>query len=222
MCSSDLIYNTYGPTESTVAISSVLVDRELIEKYNPLPIGIAKPGTEIEVVNENGISLKEEEKGEIIIYGDTVSKGYFLNEELNKKFFFEKEINGKKVRAYRTGDKGYFKDKMLFYNGRIDLQVKLHGYRIEIEDVENNLMKVAGIKKVAVVPKVKNDKVDSLTAFVIYEEEVVDRFATVQKIKKEMKEFVPEYMVPKKIVFLDEIPMTVNGKANRRKLLELI
>lgn len=216
------IYNTYGPTESTVAISSVLVDRELIEKYNPLPIGIAKPGTEIEVVNENGISLKEEEKGEIIIYGDTVSKGYFLNEELNKKFFFEKEINGKKVRAYRTGDKGYFKDKMLFYNGRIDLQVKLHGYRIEIEDVENNLMKVAGIKKVAVVPKVKNDKVDSLTAFVIYEEEVVDRFATVQKIKKEMKEFVPEYMVPKKIVFLDEIPMTVNGKANRRKLLELI
>ena len=111
---------------------------------------------------------------------------------------------------------------MLFYNGRIDLQVKLHGYRIEIEDVENNLMKVAGIKKVAVVPKVKNDKVDSLTAFVIYEEEVVDRFATVQKIKKEMKEFVPEYMVPKKIVFLDEIPMTVNGKANRRKLLELI
>ena len=141
---------------------------------------------------------------------------------MNKKFFFEKEINGKKVRAYRTGDKGYFKDKMLFYNGRIDLQVKLHGYRIEIEDVENNLMKVAGIKKVAVVPKVKNDKVDSLTAFVIYEEEVVDRFATVQKIKKEMKEFVPEYMVPKKIVFLDEIPMTVNGKANRRKLLELI
>ena len=199
-----------------------MVDRKLVEKYNPLPIGIAKPGTKVEVVNENGMLLAEEEKGEIIIYDDTVSKDYFLNEELNKKFFFEKEIDCKKVRAYRTGDKGYIKDKMLFYNGRIDLQVKLHGYRIEIEDVENNLMKVDGIKKVAVVPKVKNDKVNSLTAFVIYEEEVVDRFATIQKIKKEMKEFVPEYMVPKKIVFLDEIPMTVNGKANRRKLLELI
>ena len=96
--------------------------------------------------------LTEGEKGEIIIIGNTVSKGYLKNEDENQRAFFRYDLGGRSVGAYRTGDKGYFKDGWLFYCGRLDLQIKLHGYRMEIEDVEKNLMKVRGIEKAVVVP----------------------------------------------------------------------
>lgn len=145
------VYNTYGPTESTVAVTEICVDHKINEKYNPLPVGKAKSGTVIKIMDE-GEELSEGEKGEIVIIGNTVSKGYLKNEDENQRSFFWYDLDGRSVRAYRTGDKGYFKDGWLFYCGRLDLQIKLHGYRMEIEDVEKNLMKVRGVEKAVVVP----------------------------------------------------------------------
>jgi D-alanine--poly(phosphoribitol) ligase subunit 1 len=214
-----VVVNTYGPTESTCAITDVTVTKNINKKIMPLPVGKAKKGTWINIIDENGNILGDGEKGEIIIIGDSVSVGYFNNKELTDKKFGITSINNHEYRFYRTGDEGYLKKKMLYYCGRIDLQIKLHGYRIEIEDIENNLMKVKDVVQVAVVPKYKDGKVNSLVAFVVYNSENCD-FETGMKIKNELKKFVPEYMVPKKIVFMDSLPRTNNGKIDRKKLGE--
>lgn len=212
------IVNLYGPTESTVAVTDILVTPDINHQINPLPVGKEKSGTWIRIVDEDGNVLPEGKKGEIIIIGDTVSIGYWKNEELNQKVFGECEIDGETYRFYRTGDKGYKKDGYLFYCGRIDLQIKLHGYRIEVEDIENNIMKLPHIKQVAVMPKYRGDKISSLVAFLVPSVEIEDEFLAAQKVRQQLKEYLPDYMIPKKIKFLEQLPVTNNGKVDRKIL----
>lgn len=214
------VYNTYGPTESTVAVTGVRVDRKINNQYNPLPVGKAKPGTYIQIMDGEQ-ELPEGGKGEIVILGNTVSVGYFKNPKENQKHFFKYDLNGISMDAYRTGDKGYIKDGQLFYCGRMDLQIKFHGYRLEIEDVEKNLVKVPGIEKAVVIPVYEEHKVKYLKAFCIYNKPVVSTLQTQRLVKQGMKEFVPDYMIPRKICFVKEIPMTANGKADRKLLQEI-
>lgn len=214
-----IIINTYGPTESTVCVTEIVIDDRIIDTYNPLPVGAARPGTWLYIIDEKGNCLPDGEQGEIVIVGDTVSIGYFKNEEQTKKVFSTKNIDDVEYRLYRTGDKGYIRDGQLFYCGRIDFQIKLHGYRIEIEDIENNLVKINGVKKAVVLPNVEDNRVKSLTAYVVYDGDRESDFKASQEIRNQMKDFVPEYMVPKKIKFIDSIPMTMNGKVDREALI---
>lgn len=215
------VVNTYGPTESTVAVTDVLVTPQMARETEPLPVGRAKPGTRIEIRDEAGTVLPDGEKGEIIILGDTVSTGYYRQEELTKKAFFEQAEGAGVIRGYHTGDKGYLEDGMLFYCGRIDLQIKLHGYRIELEDIENNIRRIPGIEHAVVLPNLRDDKVKSLTAYVVERELPKTEREEMARLKQELLQFVPDYMVPKKFVFLEQMPMTNNGKADRKKLAEL-
>lgn len=217
-----VIYNTYGPTESTVAVTQVLVTPQLADSKHPLPVGRPRPGTLLEIVDENQNPLPEGEKGEIIILGDTVSTGYYRSEELTRQAFFEKSFpnNSGKLRGYRTGDRGYLMHGMLYYCGRIDLQIKLHGYRIELEDIENNLRRIPGIFHAVVLPNYRNSKVSSLTAFVEMKEIPGDARSVSLDIRGKLAAFLPDYMIPKKIHFLEQMPMTRNGKADRRLLEE--
>lgn len=208
------IVNTYGPTESTVAVTDVLVTPELEQQENPLPVGRAKPGTRIEIWDADGNVLPEGEKGEIIIIGDTVSTGYYKKQELTEQAFFVRP----EARGYHTGDKGYLKNGMLYYCGRIDLQVKLHGYRIELEDIENNIRRLPGIEHVVVLPNERGGKVTSLTAYVVERQHPQDEKAESSELKNRLLQFLPDYMIPKKFVFLEQMPMTNNGKADRKLL----
>ena len=142
-------------------------------------------------------------------------------EELTKKAFFEQAEGAGVIRGYHTGDKGYLEDGMLFYCGRIDLQIKLHGYRIELEDIENNIRRIPGIEHAVVLPNLRDDKVKSLTAYVVERELPKAEREEMARLKQELLQFVPDYMVPKKFVFLEQMPMTNNGKADRKKLAEL-
>ena len=117
---------------------------------------------------------------------------------------------------------GYFKDDMLFCEGRIDFQVKLHGHRIELEDIDNNLLKNKKIRQAATLPNYDDGKVKSLTTFIVYNDKIEKRFEVTKEIKKQLKKLVPEYMVPKKIVFLEEMPLNNNGKIDKKKLKELV
>ena len=205
------VVNTYGPTESTVMVTWMPLTQALLEQYpDNLPVGVVKPGTAV-VIDGNP-------SGEIIIRGNTVAKGYYENPEMNAKHFFE--VDGE--RAYRTGDVGHFEGEYLFCEGRIDFQVKLHGHRIELEDIDNNLLKNPKIRQAATVPSVVDGKVKSLTSFVVYTEPIQKRFETVKLVKHDLAQYVPEYMIPKKVVFLDGMPLNNNGKIDKKQLKELV
>ncbi len=215
------VYNTYGPTESTVAVTEVRVDPQINKRYCPLPVGKSKPGTMIKIMDGNR-ELPDGEKGEVVIIGNTVSVGYFKNPKENEKKFFRYHDGKEDVPAYHTGDRGYIQDGQLFYCGRMDLQIKLHGYRMEIEDIEKNLMRVRGVEKALVVPVYDKDKVKYLKGFCVYTGEIENTLKTQKKIKEEMTQFVPGYMVPRKIIFVEEMPMTANGKIDRKKMQEIM
>ena len=193
---------------STVAVTDIEITKEMIESKD-LPIGRCKPGTEI---------LIDEENDEIIIKGDTVSKGYFKDVEKTSKVFFKADDG---MPCYRTGDTGHFEGDILYYGGRIDLQVKLHGYRIELGDIESNLLKMDEIESAAVIPRMQDGKVKYLQGFVVSISKDKSN-VEVKKIKAFLKNFLPEYMVPKRIVFIDKIPLTANGKVDRKKLTDVM
>lgn len=214
-----VIMNTYGPTESTVAVTEVQVTKQLAQTVQPLPVGVPKPGTYFEIHREDGSLAQRGESGEIIIIGDTVSAGYFGREDLSRKAFFTCMKQGQSYRAYRTGDKGYLDEAgNLHYQGRIDLQIKLNGYRIEIEDIEKNLTRLQEISHAVVVPNIKEGKVKSLTAFVTGGEKPESDFRFSKELKERLKAFLPAYMIPKKIIHLENLPMNNNGKVDRKQL----
>ena len=216
------VVNTYGPTESTCAVTEVTVTDEVNRSNIPLPVGKPKPGTWIRIIGENGEMLPDGASGEIVIVGDSVSVGYWNNPEKNKQSFGTTTEGGKQYRFYRTGDAGYLKDGMLYYGGRMDFQVKLHGYRIELGDIENNLLKIKGIEQAVVIPKYRDGKVSSLVAGVVSSLSVQDEKEEMLRIKEALKKELPEYMIPKKIRFLSDIPRTNNGKIDRRAVGEIL
>jgi len=215
-----IVINTYGPTESTVAITSVEITKEITEKENALPIGRPKQNTYVFIQNDKHENLPENEKGEIVIVGDTVGIGYFNNEEKTQEVYGTYEIDNKTYRLYRTGDMGYIKNGQLYYCGRKDFQIKLHGYRIEIEDIENNILKHIDIKNVAVIPQYEEDEitVKYLKAYIESNEKIENSFEEIRKIKEQLQKYLPNYMIPKKIKFIDKIPMTNNCKIDRKVL----
>ena len=212
------IINTYGATEM-IAATDIVITEEVEQKYHPLPVGWMRPGMRVIVADADGKEVPEGEKGEILIAGRglTVGAGYFKQKELTEKVFHDRVIQGNRYRVYQTGDAGYMEDGCLFYIGRMNTQIKLNGFRIELEDIENNLMKIEGVEQVAVVPRYKEDKVRSLTAYVVYTgtEEDPPRY-----IKKRAQEYLPEYMVPKKIKNVSSLPLVNNGKVDRKLLAE--
>ena len=210
------VINTYGPTESTVAVTEVQITGEMIDSPNDLPIGKVKPESFIKISDDTG---------EILIGGMSLSKGYYKNpEKTNEAFFLDEEGN----RWYHTGDTGFFEGDMLYYKGRIDFQVKLHGYRIELGDIESNLLEIEDIESALVLPKYDEEgKIKHLVGFVVAGNSATaldkrQQMTLAKEIKNKLKKNIPEYMVPKKIQFLEQIPMTANGKADRKKLEELI
>ncbi len=209
------IYNTYGPTEATVAVTQVKITKEILEKYPRLPIGYAKADTTITVIDERNQALPAEQVGEILISGPSVSKGYLNNPEKTELAFTK--YNGQP--AYRTGDLGSLEQGLLFYKGRKDFQVKLHGYRIELEDIEHHLMAVDYVKLATVVPKYQEEKVQQLIAYVVPNEHTFEKeYQLTKAIKEELKKTLMDYMIPQKFVYVERLELTQNGKVNRKKL----
>lgn len=219
------IMNTYGPTESTVAVTSVEISKEMTESPQPLTVGKPRNGTRIRIVASDGDDLPLGEWGEIVIEGDTVAKGYFGRKELTEKSFGESDgswlpIQQDRVRYYRTGDEGVLDSfGQLHFRGRLDLQVKLNGYRIELGEIEERFCALDQVSAACVVPAYRNDRLTHLVAYVVSNApRKQSDFQEGLALKEFLKSSLPHYMIPKKIVFIDTLPVTPNGKLDRKTL----
>jgi D-alanine--poly(phosphoribitol) ligase subunit 1 len=173
------------------------------------------PGTKIFIVDENGGELSGSDRGEVIIAGPNVSPGYVGRPDLTARVFFD--YRG--LRAYKTGDLGRFRDSLLFFEGRIDEQIKLSGYRIELGDIEANLRALPTVRHAVVIPMIKSGTAQSLTAFVsLAARNETSDFKLAHDLRSQLGERLPVYMLPRKFVFLDAFPMTASGKVDRMAL----
>lgn len=199
------IFNLYGPTETTIwATCSNLTKNSYVNIGRPLE------GTHIYLSKDGKHEVEMGEIGEIYICGDLVADGY-IDKEFNKdnKFTF---FSGK--RAYRTGDFAFIDENYNYvFAGRKDSQVKLRGYRIELEEIENVLLQMQGILQVAVVIEGESSENQSLVAFYTSEKEIPE-----ETIKKHFKSILPQYMIPDVIVYRHTFPMNERGKIDKKNL----
>lgn len=202
------IINAFGPTEATNLTSKIELTPAIIEKYNAVPIGTPKPHSEVFIIDEN-----EEGIGEIIIAGNHVTIGYLNNEELNNEKFY----NYKTYRAYKTGDFGFIKDGILFYVGRNDNMVKLHGYRIELEDINSKLKEIKGVKNAVTIGLKHNGETKKIVSLVVRQ----DPELKPEQLFIALKQTLPAYMLPADIKFISEIPLNSSDKTDLKQLQEI-
>ena len=228
------VENMYGPTEACVAVTSLTVTAAVLNDYNPLPVGRPKPDCRVLVCRPEELNrlmadgtppgppepLPEGEPGEIVIAGPSVSAGYLNNPGQTRKSFFAWADGGRTWPAYRTGDAGFWRDGLLFFQGRFDFQLKLHGYRIEPGDIEEHLRRVDWVGNAVVLGVEQNGRVAYLKAFVTTPGPVDNQFEARLKLRNSLLEKLPGYMIPRSFAFLERLPMTPNGKVDRRRLLE--
>lgn len=203
------IINGYGPTENT----TFSVCHNIKEKYRTsVPIGKPIHNSTAYIVDNRGKIQPPFIAGELWVGGDGVSLGYLNNEVLTKEKFIESPFKNNE-RIYKTGDMArWLPDGTLEFLGRIDKQIKIQGYRIEIEEIEFRLNKHPYIKQSAVVAvNYGNDKV--LVAYY-----TADKDMALQEIKDFMLQELPDYMIPVSFMPLDSFPLNTNGKLDRDKL----
>ncbi len=218
------IYNEYGPTETTVGCMIHLYDKDRDDGL-AVPIGKPADNVEIYILDKNKRVLPPGIIGEIYIGGAGVARGYLKNEQLTGEKFVDNPFNpGEKM--YKSGDLGRWNlDRILEFYGRGDEQLKIRGYRIEPGEIEQQLLKIGGIKDTVVVAVEDKGGQKSLCAYLVPDEaaetaEAGTGWLKTKNIRKKLSENLPDYMVPAFFVVLDKIPLTNNGKVDRKALPE--
>lgn len=214
------VINGYGPTEGTVLFSICEITDQMMRQGGSLPIGRVIPEADYCIVDGNGDRVVAGEVGELIVVSKSVSRGYYNNPKRTQEVFFVAE-DGRM--GYRTGDLVFEKDKLLYYVSRKDFQIKYNGFRIELDDIANNLNKIKFINGSVVSPVYREDRIQYLVAFVVLSEHLEMSGIKIKTcIKNELKKLVPSYMIPKKIIIVEQFPLNTNGKVDRKKLMEAL
>ena len=204
------VLNTYGPTEFTVDSTYFEVDKT--RHYDNIPIGRPLYNLMALVLDSKGNLLPKGETGELCMAGPQMAKGYWKRPELTAEKFCEVTIGTEKIKVYRTGDLVRWNDEnQLEYLGRIDTQVKLRGFRIELGEIEARAAMFDGISMVAA-------EVWQGQTLCLYYSATKD--IDKSSLQAFLAETLTEYMVPTAYMQLDEMPLTPNGKINRKALPE--
>ncbi|MFD9698290.1 amino acid adenylation domain-containing protein [Lentzea sp. NPDC059081] len=194
----------YGTTEATIASCFHTVTDPPGE---PLPMGVAIPGEDVSVVGEDLVPLPDGEIGEVVIGGAGVTPGYWRSPERTARAFFERDGR----RFYRTGDLGRIgPDGLLRFHGRADRQVKISGYRVELDDLLTALHSVPEVAAASVVTTPgRRGEPEICAAFVAAEQDL-----TVPVLRDAVARRVPAYMVPRRWLALEALPVNANGKTD--------
>lgn len=203
------IRNMYGPTETTATAINYRIDRATSPE---MLIGKPIANTSVYILDEEMRQLPVETKGEIYIGGKGVARGYWNRPELTRERFLADPFNPGQ-RLYRSGDLGMFlPDGNLRFLGRNDNQIKLHGFRIELDEIGRQLECHRSVRE-AVAGLKKSDRGDKLVAVCSLWNEVSATLLTAY-----LKDVLPPYMLPDEIIFRESFPLTPTGKIDRSAL----
>jgi amino acid adenylation domain-containing protein len=207
------VWNLYGPTEDTTYSTAALMAKE---RSGPVTIGRPIGGTRAYLLDQALEPVPLGVTGELYLSGAGLARGYLNRAELTAQCFVPDGLSGAAgARMYRTGDLGRYRESgEIEYLGREDQQVKVRGYRIELGEIEAALSEDEGVGAVVVLAGAEEDR--RLVAYVVPAGEA--RVGLGQELRQRLREKLPEYMVPSVFVELAELPLTVNGKIDRKQL----
>lgn len=201
------IANVYGPTEAASLTSAYFLGNEdFITDQNIIPVGKIIDNKKICIVDQDGIVDKCNKIGEILIGGVGIAKGYLNNKALTEEKFVT--LCGEKF--YKSGDFGYFDiNNILYYCGRKDNQIKRNGYRIELDEISKSVERIQGVDKCITL---------------LYKDNIVCCYCGKVniKIKQRLYDFLPRFMIPDRIIHINHVPLTTNGKLNIDILKKII
>jgi len=209
------LINAYGPTEAT--ITAATYDVPPGSKQGRVPIGRARANRSMYILDKYGNPVPALIPGELHIGGTVLAKGYLNRPRLTKERFIANPLfKDRKERLYKTGDRVRFlTDGNLDFMGRVDFQVKIRGFRIELGEIENVLLRMPQIKE-AIVKAFDTENKDKVLA--AYFTSSDGDAPEVAEIRAFLEEHLPDYMIPKVFVALDEMPIDPSGKINRHAL----
>jgi acyl-CoA synthetase (AMP-forming)/AMP-acid ligase II len=213
-----LISNVYAPSEATMLCMGYNLSRNKKENraHNGIvPFGTPWKNTTTIIVNEKLQVVKEGETGELCFAGNNVMSGYLNKPSHNKKVLFDKEVDGMVRRFYRSGDMAFLKEGIYYTCGRIDLQVKIQGHKVELEEIEYESRKI-----------LQNPDIYALTGKTpkgTQEIYLVIKSAEKDEIllREKLAEKLAPYMIPGSIKFVDQLAYNDNGKIDRGALKAL-
>ena len=206
--------NFYGPTEVTDTCTIYEVNR-VFDAKEALPMGSACANMDVFLLDENDQKIEVfNEIGEVCVRGTGLSYGYYNNELRTQEAFVQNPLNPfYKETIYKTGDLAYINEYGEFvYAGRKDFQIKHMGQRIELGEIETAVSSIEGVEMNCCLYDTKRSRI-----VLFYSGNISD-----EQIQQELKDMLPVYMIPNRRVYLEEMPMNLNGKIDRQRLKELL
>lgn len=212
------IWNAYGPAENCMLSTVHAMGASDCDVPGGIPVGRPVPGTRVVVLSEAGKEAASNEIGEICVSGAGLALGYLNDEATTNRSFVEIELDGERLRIYRTGDLGCIDGSgIVHYRGRADRQVKLRGHRIEMGEIENAANRLPGIRNSAAVAVSGPDGyVQRLALFYTASESVP---CTPAEVRAQLRAVLPRYAVPATVQRVAALPMTANGKLDTTALV---
>lgn len=219
-CNRVRLINVYGPTETTVSVVS-----HQFKQDDPNPRIIGKPldSADIHILNKDLEEVNDGITGEIYIGGKQVAIGYLNKPDETAEVFIEapqwmKPKYGVNYRLYKSGDRGFWReDGNIEFVGRLDDQVKLRGFRIELKEIEHYIGQLGQVANVAVKVHRPQTGTPVLVAFLeLYDNDKGP--ISLEDIRARLKQILPTYMLPEKIILYDKLPLTLTGKIDKSKL----
>lgn len=217
------IDNLYGPTEATIAFTLKRLNEKEMKQIGVAGIGQPFDGLDALVLGPENQLCNIGEKGELILAGDQLSQGYWESPDLTDQHFINQKFeNSIHHRWYRTGDLASLTSSGdIQFHGRIDSQIKLRGYRVELQEVEQVIMRQPLVSNAAAVVQYDSEGIpDGIIVYAVLHKDCTEVEAK-ERILEHARKYTPSYMIPDSVYLIDNLPVNTNGKTDRAALSRL-